>query len=118
MVVVITEDPDDARAWIEQVQPRISNTPLLTVVSAQAEPLIRPYYSSGQNAQVSGIVSGLMGGAAYELTVGRTNLGRTYWDAFSVGLIIALGAVLVGGMVNIVQFLLQRVKENANRGQS
>jgi hypothetical protein len=116
LVVVITEDPEDARVWIEQVQPRIEGTPMLTVVSAQAEPLVRPYFRSDQNAQVSGIVSGLMGGAAYELAVGRTNLGRIYWDAFSVGLIIALGAIIVGGMVNVIQMILQRHKNNS-RGE-
>jgi hypothetical protein len=118
LVVVITEDPEDARVWIEQVQPRIEGTPMLTVVSAQAEPLVRPYFRSDQNAQVSGIVSGLMGGAAYELAVGRTNLGRIYWDAFSVGLIIALGAILVGGMVNVIQLLLQRYSNNSSGERS
>ena len=117
LVVVITEDPEDARAWIEQVQPRIGDTPMLTVVSAQAEPMVRPYFGSDQNAQVKGIVSGLSGGAAYEVTVGRTNLGRTYWDAFSIGLLIALGAILIGGLVNVVQLLFARNNNDA-RGKS
>jgi len=116
LVVVITENPEDARAWIEQVQPRLEDTPLLTVLSAQAEPMVRPYFSSEPNAQVNGIVSGLFGGAAYEVAVGRTNLGRTYWDAFSVGLIIALGAILIGGIVSGIQMLLPRDKNNS-RGE-
>ena len=90
---------------------------MLTVVSAQAEPMVRPYFSSGHNAQVSGIVSGLSGGAAYEVAVGRPNLGRTYWDAFAVGLVVALGAILIGGMVNVVQMLLGWNKNNARGGK-
>jgi hypothetical protein len=117
LIVVITEDPEDARTWIEQVQPRIGDTPMLTVLSAQAEPLVRPYYGSDQYAQVKGIVSGLSGGAAYEMTVGRANYGRTYWDAFSVGLLIALGAILIGGLVNVIQLLIPR-KNNDSRGNS
>jgi hypothetical protein len=118
LIVVITEDPEDARAWIEQVQPRIGDTPLLTVLSAQAEPMVRPYFGSDPNAQVKGIVSGLFGGTAYEAAVGRDNLGRTYWDAFSVGLIITLGAILIGGVVSVIKILLPRDKNNAGGERS
>ena len=75
VVVIISDDPDVARTWVEQAQPKLGETPLLMVVSAQAEPLIRPYFSDNQNAQVDGIISGLSGGAAYEVTVGKPNLG-------------------------------------------
>jgi hypothetical protein len=110
LVVVITNDPETARTWIEQVQPRIGNTPLLTVVSAQAEPMIRPYFGTDDSAQVRGIISGLYGGAAYEVAVGKPNLSRDYWDAFSVGLILAVGAILIGGIINITQILLTQSK--------
>ena len=116
LVVVITHDSDTARSWIEQVEPRINDTPLLTVVSAQAEPLVRPYYSNEPDSQVNGIVSGLSGGAAYEVAVGRTNLGRTYWDAFGVSLVIAVGAILVGGGVNGIQFVLAQFRKG-KRGE-
>lgn len=111
LVVIIIDDPDTARSWIEQVQPRMGDTPLLAVVSAQAEPLVRPYYGTGPGAQVRGMISGLSGGAAYEVTVGRANLGRTYWDAFSISLVIAVGAILIGGTVNVVKLVLARSKK-------
>jgi hypothetical protein len=106
LVVVITNDPDSARYWIEQVQPKIGDTPLLAVVSAQAEPMVQPYFGDGQNAQLQGIVSGLTGGAAYEVAVGKANLGRVYWDAFSIGVVIAMGAIVIGGAANVIQQLL------------
>jgi len=110
LVIVITNDHDTARSWIEQVKPRIGTIPLLTVVSAQVEPMVRPYFGTGDNAQVRGIISGLPGGAAYEVAVGEKNLGTAYWDAFSVGVILAVGVILIGGIVNTIQILLSQNK--------
>ena len=111
LVVVICDDSDVARTWIEQVQPSLQGTPLIMVVSAKAEPMVRPYYNENGSAPVQGIVSGLMGGAAYEVAVGQENLGRAYWDAFSIGLIVAVAAILIGGATNFVAILLARAKE-------
>jgi hypothetical protein len=108
--VLITDNPNTARAWIEQVRPKIGDTPLIAVISAQAEPLIRPYYSSA-NPQVNGMISGLAGGIAYEQTVGKDNLARDYWDAFNVGLAIAFGAILIGGGINLVSVFSTSRKE-------
>jgi len=46
MVVVSTDNPDVARSWIEQVQPYLGATPIVMVLSAQAEPIVRPYYNA------------------------------------------------------------------------
>lgn len=98
LVVVITEDADSARAWIEQVQPALASTPLVMVLSAQAEPMIRPYYE-GSPRQVNGLVTGLAGGASYEETMPRTSLARKYWDAFSYGLLAAVVLIGLGGVI-------------------
>ncbi|MCK5315402.1 MAG: hypothetical protein KAJ53_09780, partial [Anaerolineales bacterium] len=98
LVVVITESSDSARAWIEQVQPTLADTLLIMVVSAQAEPLIRPYYE-GSPQQVNGMVTGLAGGASYEKSMPRTSLARKYWDAFSFGLLAAVVLIALGGVV-------------------
>jgi hypothetical protein len=116
LVVVICDDSDVARTWIEQIQPSLHDTPLVMVVSAQAEPMIRPYFNESGSASIQGFVSGLMGGAAYEVAVGQENLGRAYWDAFSIGLIIAVAAILIGGAINIITILLARAKET--RGEA
>ena len=68
MVLVITDDADTARGWIEQVQPKLvdplSPTPMTMVVSAQAEPLVYPSYLPFPK-QVDGLVSGIAGGAYF-----------------------------------------------------
>ncbi len=100
LVVVITDNPDTARTWIEQVQPKIEETPLVTVVSAQAEPIIHPYVG-GENAQVRGMVGGVIGGASYEQVTGKPNLAQVYWDALNFGLLTAIAVILIGGVANV-----------------
>jgi hypothetical protein len=112
-VIILTENPDTARSWIEQVQPTIglANKPLLMVLSAQAEPMVRPYYETDPR-QVSGMISGLAGGAAFESILGRVGQSRLYWDAFGTGLVIAVGLILVGGLVSLVLALLSKPQKN------
>ena len=109
-VLVITDNPNTAQTWIEQVKPQLGAVPLAAVVSAQVEPMIQPYYDS-QQAQLSGLVSGLTGGAAYEIT-SRSNLARDYWDAFNFVLIVAVSVILIGGSITLISDLLARRKES------
>jgi hypothetical protein len=101
LVVVIVDDPETARNWIEQVQPFLGVTPLVMVISAQAEPMIRPYYE-GSPRQIQGMVVGLTGGSAYERMTGLEGLGRAYWDAFGIELFLAVAIILVGAMVSFI----------------
>jgi hypothetical protein len=101
-VIVMTNDPDTARIWIEQAGPQLLEvgTPLLIITSAQAEPLIRPYFESSPK-QVQGLVSGLTGGIAYARTFGNTQVNGE-WDAFSAGITISIVIVLAGSIVGII----------------
>jgi len=105
-VIVITNDPDTARAWIEQVGPvlRAEDGPILMVTSSQAEPLIRPYYEASPS-QVQGMVAGLAGGQAYSRAVGRQPQNGV-WDAFSMGVTVSILIILIGGIISMV-FMLQ-----------
>jgi hypothetical protein len=117
MAVIITEDPDNARAWIEQVKPYLGTVPVVMVISAQAEPLVKPFYEA-EPKQVDGLVTGLAGGASYENLNGRLGLARTYWNSFSLGLVVAVLMVLIGGIVNVVTgFLAARKEETAGGSQ-
>ncbi len=110
LIVVLVDDPDTARAWVEQVQPLLENTALVMVISAQAEPMVRPYYESVPK-QVSGMVTGLTGGAAYQTTTRGPDApfqARVYWDAYSAGRSVAVGLILLGGMYSLVTALLSR----------
>lgn len=97
MLVVLTENPDTARAWVEQTGLLLETAgkPLVMVVSAQAAPLLQPF-TTGSAPLVDGLVSGLEGGAAYESLRGASGAARRYWDAFSAAL-FAAGLLIVGG---------------------
>lgn len=104
LVIVITDTPNTARAWIEQVQPRIEAVPFILVTSAQAEPILRPYYGSG-DAQVQGLVSGMPGGAAYEQAINKPSLANSYQQTLGFGLMTAILAIALGGAVNLVMYI-------------
>ncbi|MBK5106573.1 MAG: zinc ribbon domain-containing protein [Anaerolineales bacterium] len=101
MIVLLVDDPDLARIWIEQLSPIITNpqtlTSLVLITSAQLEPVVRPYYESLPQP-VNGLVVGLRGGASYSRLVGGDQLPGKYWDAFGMGTFVAALLILVGGL--------------------
>jgi hypothetical protein len=100
LAVIVADDPVTARAWIEQVQPQMGETPLVFVASAQTAPLVQPYFEA-DSKQVDGLVSGLAGGVAYEKINRQSNFAQTYWDAFSSGVIIAELLIMAGGALGV-----------------
>ena len=121
LLMVIVDDPDLARAWVEQVQPQLNEpdtlTSLVMVTSAQVEPVMRPYFEANPR-QVHGFVFGLRGGAAYAQLTGRGELPRVYWGPYGFGLVVAALLILIGGLVLSSVSLLARppqVKGEANQ---
>ena len=111
-VIVITNDPDTARIWIEQVGTRLGGKPLLIVTSAQAEPLVLPYYEASPS-QVQGMIAGLAGGVAYGRTVGNIQQNGV-WDAYSVGVTVSILIILVGSLAGGVVRMLAMDKKKEN----
>jgi len=120
MIILLADDPDIARMWIEQFTPIIvdpySLTSLSLITSAQLEPIVRPYFESiPQN--VNGLVVGLRGGAAYSRLIGGEQLPDQFWDAFGMGTFIAALLILLGSLAYYVMPELTRSfrgKENAS----
>jgi len=103
MVVVITEDAETARAWIEQVRPVLDDdTPLIMVISAQAEPMVEPYYETASH-QVHGLVTGLEGGMAYASLRGQTISSATQgqWGSYSYIVWVAVVLMVLAGLYNL-----------------
>ena len=105
LVVVLTDSPETGRAWIEQVQPVLSSVPLSMIASAQAGPLLQPYYDLGQ---IQGMTVGLQGGALYEQRSGRVNLANRFWGAYQSGSLAGLLLLLIGGIISAVLGLSDR----------
>jgi hypothetical protein len=99
LAVVLTDNPDRARAWIEQVQPLLGGTPLVMVLSAQAEPSVRPYYAHS-GGQVQGLVTGVAGGAAYESLTGQAGTAGKTWNAYSLATLAAVGMIILGMLLS------------------
>ena len=99
MILVITDDPNTAKIWIEQVGNNLKDTPLNMVVSAQVEPLIQPYFRSSPQL-LSGYVSGIIDSMSYETHLNRPNLANTVWLPFNIGIIITVATIFIGGLAN------------------
>jgi hypothetical protein len=115
MVIVIANDADTARAWIEQTSKDLQagNVPLLLVVSAQAEPLVRPY-TQGTSPQVQALLAGLSDSAAYENMTTRYSVGRhDIWQAYSLTLPIAALVIIIGSLAGAVITAIKEGQEEA-----
>jgi hypothetical protein len=116
-LVVLTDHAESGRVWVEQLQnvkqsdPALANQPLLVVASAQAGPLLQPYVLS---RQITGMISGLSDAARYEfLNNSRPGIARSYWDAFGIGLMMAIAAIIVGSLWSLLTGMRARRADTA-----
>ena len=114
-VVLMTDNAETGRVWVEQLDfakgkyPSLAGKPLIVVSSAQSAPLLQPYVSSGQ---VDIMVSGLSDAAKYEYVNNtRPGLARSYWDAFGIGLTMAIIAIIFGGLWSVFTNIRERRAE-------
>jgi hypothetical protein len=111
-VILLTDNAETGRVWVEQLEaasPEIAGKPLLLVSSAQSGPMLQPYISSGQ---VDIMISGLYDAAKYELVnVSRPGTARSYWDAFGVGLMMAVLAIVLGSVWSVIMRIRERRAE-------
>ena len=105
-LVLVTDSADAARVWIEQTESTRGEIPVVVISSAQAAPMIQPYFDS---QQIDGVVAGLYGGAVFEQNnAGRPGVARRYWDAYSLGMLLAMSLALGGGLWNAALGLRDR----------
>jgi len=104
-IFIITDSVETGQQWIEQTTDSRGSAQFFLVVSAQAEPMLRPYYQSGQ---VNGMVAGLAGGASYEANLNRPGAARRYWDAYSIGLLVSVILIVLGAGWSLVSTWISR----------
>lgn len=111
-LLVLSDQPDTVRAWLEQMQTTNGQPALWAVVSAQAVPMLRPYVRSGQ---LQGLAAGEYGGALYERIFQQPGVAWGQWNVYHTGLLTAILLVLMGGALNYTgQWILQsRRKKSA-----
>lgn len=101
-LIVLSDHAESGRVWVEQLQnqkqidPTLTNQPLLMVASAQAGPLLQPYVLSGQ---ITGMISGISEAARYEfLNNSQPGIARSYWDTFGIGLMMSVAVIIIGSL--------------------
>jgi len=108
-VILLTDNIETSRVWIEQTEGKLGQAYLLIVTSAQTGPLLQPYVQSGQ---VDGLLAGLGNSAPIEqINSGRPGLGRIYWDAYGFGLLTAVVMISLGSLWNLAINLRKRKAE-------
>jgi hypothetical protein len=107
-IILLTDSAEAGRVWIEQAGPLRGNASLVIVSSSQAGPMLMPYVASGQ---INGLVNGLNDASKVEQANGQPGLARLYWDAYSVGLLLAAAMIILGGLWNLVPGLRARRAE-------
>lgn len=105
-VIVIAAGTEIARTWVEQSRPRLGATPLIMVLTAGVEPLLRPYYEA-REPQVNGILSGMPAAVAYEQANTRPEMARSLWDAFGSGMMAVELALVVGIVYGAVAYFFR-----------
>ncbi len=92
LVVVITDNPETARLWVEQAGPALSGSSgLVFVSSSQVEPWLLPYLAT---PGVRGAVLGVEGALAYRQALGLpTESTQRLWQRYQA--LWVLGGVLM-----------------------
>ena len=102
---------DSARRRIIAI-PNCTTTPLVMVLSAGAEPLVRPYFEAQEQfpgeRRVDGILSGLPAAVSYELQNTRPGVALERWNPFGSGMLAAELILLAGAGYGIANWWLGR----------
>jgi hypothetical protein len=67
LAVILAAQAEDVQQWLEQAQP-LDQVPAIAFTSAVADPIVRPYFDSGQ---LRGLVSGFDGAQVYQQLLQR-----------------------------------------------
>jgi Na+-translocating ferredoxin:NAD+ oxidoreductase RnfE subunit len=71
--------------------------------------MLQPYANSGQ---INGLVSGIADAARFEfMNNSRPGIARSYWDAFGVGVILAVALIVLGSLWSLVGVIRARRAE-------
>lgn len=105
-VLILSDNAEHARFWVEQIEPGLEAVPLMFVSSAQSAPLLQPYYQSGQ---VSGYIAGFTGSLAYENIFMQPSIASENLTSFQASLLFVAAIILIGGLVSLLR------PDNTNR---
>lgn len=98
-LIILTDNPEFARIWVEQVDGGNAGLPILAVVSSQAAPLVQPYFASGQ---INGYISGMSGALFYEMLTMRAGSATARFNSYQLSLLLVAVLIFAGGTVSLI----------------
>ncbi|HOE69884.1 MAG TPA: zinc ribbon domain-containing protein [Brevefilum sp.] len=90
VILILGDDYEGVMAWIEQIKGLKPDVPILLLLSAQAGPLLQPYWESGQ---VAGMISGIADAVNLE---GQNAVSSIHWFAYRVGIVLMILMLVIG----------------------
>ena len=106
-VMILTDNPDTARTWVEQVGPSLTKPAIWMVVSSQVIALVRPYVRSNQ---IDGLISGVYGAASFEQIIQQPGAAAQIWNGYYTALLLSMVMIIAGGFVNFIGFSILRAR--------
>ena len=106
-IMILTDNPDAARTWVEQVGPSLTKPAIWMVVSSQVIALVRPYVRSGQ---IDGLISGVYGAASFEQIIQQPGAAAQIWNGYYTALLLSMIMIIAGGFVNFIGFSILRAR--------
>ena len=94
-ILILADTYGSAQAWIEQLSILMPETPINLLVADQAMPMLMPYFDSGQ---ITGMVSGINGGAILEQELSRGNQTAVRWWAYQIGSLLLMAVIVIGAI--------------------
>jgi hypothetical protein len=104
-ILIVTENSEVGRAWLEQLYPSVSDKPVMMVVSAQSAPLMRPYLDS---SQLKGLIGGRVEGAMYDRIMESPARFPAVNASYQAGMLLAAALIALGGLFGILQSVINR----------
>ena len=97
-ILLLADSIVGAKAWVEQLSALMPNNNLFLFLTAQAGPMLYPYWDSGQ---VNGIISGISEAAGMEADLSQSNQVADRWHLYQIGIwLMVIVLVLSPMMVN------------------
>ena len=114
-VLIITDDSDSTKTWIEQIHSLKPGTSILVAATVQALPLLKPYVDSNQ---IDGMIGGLYGSYSYsDLIQSDTSEHAQYWMMQKAGITTFIIIFLLGGIWQLIVNISGR-KVQSNQGRN
>ena len=97
-IIVLADSIVGAKAWVEQLSALMPGNQLILFLTAQAGPMLLPYYDSGQ---VSGIISGISEAAGVEAALAQSSMVADRWQLYQIGIWLMLVVLIVSPFIRI-----------------